>query len=265
MVRFFAELNDISGDTIRLGPDETAHIRSLRLRPDELFIVCDGAGTDCVCRLGTTAASGTGSGDTTSGDTGRSANGRGESSFAVILESHPSRGEPSVACTVYLALTKGDRLDYAVQKSIELGAYNFVLFPSGRCVCDPSDISKKVTRLQRIALETAKQCGRGRVPSVSAQTSFRAAVNAASGAGDGLSLFLYEDEKNLHIKQALEQHYIGGPVSIMTGPEGGFEPHEVELAASAGMLRVSLGPRILRCETAPAAALAALMFFTDNL
>ena len=91
---------------------------------------------------------------------------------------------------------------------------------------------------------------------------------------NGLRLFCYEGEGVTHLKQALEQvlpeSQCESPpdmpsITIMTGPEGGFEPYEAKHAVAAGMVSVSLGPRILRCETAPVAALAAVMFFTGNL
>ena len=241
MVRFFAVAADISGGSIRLSAEDTEHIRSLRLRPADIFIVCDGEGRDYYCHLGE----------------------RGDGSNAEIVETRPSRGEPGVACDVYIALAKGDRLDYAVQKSIELGARKIVVFPSERCVAVPGDMAKKTARLQRIALETAKQCGRGRVPEVTAADSYEAAVGQA--AGTELPLFFYECEEDVHLKQTLEKSGQVSSVSIVTGPEGGFEPHEAELARAAGMHIVSLGARILRCETAPAAVLAAVMYQTGNL
>ena len=242
MTRFFTNPQSISGGLIALTVEDAGHIRSLRLRPDEFFIVCDGAGTDYVCRLG--AADG--------------------GSVSEIIETRPSLGEPTVSCDVYIALAKGDRLDYAVQKSVELGARSIYIFPSARCVSVPGNTAKKADRLQRISLETAKQCGRGRIPEVTAMPSFKAAIEQASSTG--LPLFLYECEEKLHLKEALESGSLGlGTISIVTGPEGGFEPSEADIAGAKGMVIVSLGARILRCETAPAAALAAVMFHTGNL
>jgi len=106
-------------------------------------------------------------------------------------------------------------------------------------------------------------------------------VEQASFAG--LPLFFYECEEKLHLKQALEQwdgadtgsgirnsELMGNggaarTFSLVIGPEGGFEPQEAQVARDAGMLVVSLGARILRCETAPVAALAAVMYHTGNL
>jgi len=240
LIRFFAKAADITTGLILLSAEDTAHMRSLRLRPTELFVVCDGAGSDHICRLAQ----------------------RDGGTVAEIVETRPSLGEPTVSCSVFIALAKGDRLDFAVQKSVELGAHEIVLFPSGRCVSVPLDMVKKTARYQRIALETAKQSGRGRVPGVAAVRSFEAAVKQAARAE--LPMFLYEEEENTSLGQALGSGAVN-TVSIMTGPEGGFEPLEAETAKSAGMLTVTLGPRILRCETAPIAALAAIMHQTGNL
>ena len=241
MTRFFAPPSAIKGGAIQLSAEDAAHMKSLRLRPDELFIVCDGDGADHVCRL---------------------ISGPGDP-VAEIMETLPSRGEPTVACDVYIAYAKGDRLDYAVQKSVELGARRLILFPSERCVSTPGDKAKKTARLQRIALETAKQCGRGRIPEVTVANSLKEAIEEAADAD--APLFFYECEEDLHLKQALEQTCTPQTFSIVTGPEGGFEPGEAEQARSAGMTLVTLGKRILRCETAPAAALAAIMYHTGNL
>ena len=251
MVRFFAEIHDISAKSIRLSSKDSEHVRALRLRPDESFIVCDGKGVDYVCRLGE----------------------RDDGTIAEIVDKQRSIGEPSVICKVYMAFSKGDRLDYAVQKSVELGAHEIVLFESERCVAMPRDIPKKIARLQRIALETAKQSNRGVIPGVTSGGRFGTMITEAAKCSE-LSLLFYECENNLHIKSVLEQHfpplrknetYEIRSISIITGPEGGFEPHEVGTAQSKDIKIVSLGPRILRSETAPVVALSAVMFHTGNL
>ena len=250
MIRFFADKSAISNGKIQLNAEDSAHIRSLRLRPSECFVVCDGEGVDYLCRLGGNAQC--------TMHNARSASG----SFAEIVDSRPSRGEPTVACSVYIALAKGDRLDYAVQKSVELGAFEIIMYPSERCVSLPADISKKAARLQRISLETAKQCGRGRVPEITVVDSFEKAVLRATRTD--VPLFFYECEENRRLKEALAGGTALSTFSIMTGPEGGFEQIEAEYAESAGMRIATLGSRILRCETAPIAALAAIMFHTGN-
>jgi len=251
MIRFFADPQDISAKSIRLNEEDSKHIRSLRLRPDEQIIVCDCSGYDYVCKLGE----------------------RNDGTYVEIIKKHKSAGEPTVRCRVCIAYSKGDRLDFAVQKSVELGVHEIILFESERCVAVPNNIPKKIARLQRIALETAKQSGRGIIPAVSSGGNFKEMLDEAVNIS-ALSVLFYECEDQLHIKDVFEQHFLPAsrqnnkdakPISLITGPEGGFEPHEAELAKSKGIKTVSLGSRILRSETAPIAALTAIMYRTGNL
>ena len=251
MIRFFANPLDISAKSIRLNEEDSKHIRSLRLRPDEQIIVCDGVGYDYVCKLGE----------------------RYDGTNVDIIEKHRSFSEPTVRCRSCIAYSKGDRLDYAVQKSVELGVFEIILFESERCVAVPNNIPKKIERLQRIAFETAKQSGRGIIPVVSSGGNFEEMLDQAV-SNSALSVLFYECEDQLHIKDIFEQHFLPAdgskngeikPVSLITGPEGGFEPFEVELAKSKDIKIVSLGPRILRSETAPIVALSAIMYQTGNL
>ena len=238
MHRFFAAPSDIGAEIIQLSQGDSVHIRALRLRPSEYFIVCDGHGTDYICRLG-------------KHDGG---------SVAEIMETVPSLGEPSFDCAVFIAFSKGAKLDIAVQKSVELGACRIILFPSERG--EKADM-KKIPRLQRIALEAAKQSGRGIVPAIMVEDTFGSAATYAASAD--FPLFLYECESETTLRGTLSEYSTGQSVSIFTGPEGGFTDREADTAKSSGMISVTLGKRILRCETAPIAALAAVMYHTGNL
>lgn len=244
MPRFFIAASNIFGGIAYINSRDAEHIRALRIRQGETFTVCDGSGTDYSCVLTRINEDG---------------------AEAEILGKAPSDGEASVYCTVFAAFSKGDRMETAVQKCVELGAAHIVLFPSARCVSRPDEKSlvKKTARLQLIAEEAAKQSGRGIIPVVTSLSSFEAAIKLAAAAE--LPLFCYEDEHELPIRKAIESRPGAKTVSIVTGPEGGFEPSEAQYAAGAGMLSVTMGPRILRCETAPICALAAVMLLTDNL
>lgn len=244
MPRFFIGGSNIFGGVAYLNVSDTEHVRALRIRQGECFTVCDGKGTDYTCRLTQMTA---------------------EGAEVEVLSQAPSVGEPSVRCTVYSAYSKGDKLETVIQKSVELGAERIILFPSHRCVARPEGAAliKKLNRWQKIAEEAAKQSGRGIIPEVQTVPSFAHAVEAAVQAQ--LPIFCYEDERKLSLKDALEQRAGCETVSIVTGPEGGFEPSEAAYAVEQGMLSVTMGPRILRCETAPICALSAVMLFTDNL
>ncbi len=243
MPRFFVAASNIFGGVAYLNVKEIEHLRALRIRHGESFTVCDSAGKDYTCILTKISDSG---------------------AEAEITSIALSAGEPSVFCAVYIAYAKGDKLELVVQKSVELGASEIVLYPSARCVSKPETLSvvHKTGRLQKIAEEAAKQSGRGKIPWVTAVQSFENAVLSASK--NDLPLFLYECEKVRSIKDVLVSCEYPKTVSIMTGPEGGFEPEEALFAIQNGMRSVSLGPRILRCETAPLAALSAIMYHTGN-
>jgi len=239
MPRFFVDTANIGPTHIRLDPEDIAHIRVLRLGAKETFIVCDGNGVDYRCVL--------------------------DGDAAQILERAENRAEPAVRCTVYLALTRGERMDYAVQKSVELGAHAIRLFPASRCVVryEGKDVPKKLARLQKIALEAAKQSGRGIVPAVTMASDFRSAMTEAALAEQ--PLFFYENETGQNLRAVLERRPGFQSASLVIGPEGGFADEEAALALELGLSSVSLGARILRAETAPVAALAGVLFASGDL
>lgn len=244
MARFFVAASNISGGVAYIGAEEAGHFKALRISRGECITVCDGEGNDYTCRVTDISSDG---------------------AQAEVIEHIPSRSEPTVECTVFAAMSKGDKLDTVIQKSVELGASAIVIFPSKRCVSRPdgSSLVKKVARYNKISVGAAQQSERGIIPPVTVAPSYEAAIAGAAKAD--IPLFCYEDERTLSIKSALESKPGAKTVSIVTGPEGGFEPEEAAYAAEKGMLSVSLGPRILRCETAPLMALAAVMYHTDNM
>ena len=176
-----------------------------------------------------------------------------------ILSSAPSRSEPRVYVSVYAAMMKGDKMDELVMKCIELGASAITPFISSRCVSRPDagQAEKKRDRLNRIARGAAQQSMRGRLPQVGTTLSFEAAVGRALESD--LAVFLYENERETGLSDVLADTQ-PNTVSIMSGPEGGFSPDEAAYAVSKGMKPATLGRRILRCETAPLCALAAVMY-----
>lgn len=245
MARFFITASNVFGGMAYLSKEDADHIKVLRIRKGETFTVCDGAGTDYTCRL--------------------SDSGEEDGCGVEIVDKAPSPGEPSIKCSIFAAFSKGDKMETVIQKCVELGASEIIVFPSKRCVSRPEGAAliRKTDRWQKIAKEAAKQSERGIIPPVTVMPTYEAAVKKAAEAD--LALFCYEDEKAFGLKTALEQSGSIKSVSIFTGPEGGFEPSEAALAVQHGMKSVTLGPRILRCETAPMCALSAVMLFTDNM
>ena len=178
-----------------------------------------------------------------------------------ILEKVKNNTEPSVFVTLYLCLTKGDKMDTAVRQAVEMGVSKIVPVLSTNCVSRPDDKSliKKQERWQKIADEAAGQSGRGILPEVTQCISFKKAAELIKN--DDLCLFFYEiggtplDKLNNNTKT----------VSVIIGPEGGFSKEEAEKLESIGARVTTLGPRILRAETAPVAAVAAVMLQSGNM
>ncbi len=176
----------------------------------------------------------------------------------------PSRAEPGVEATLYIGYPKQGKLEDIVRHGVELGAARFVPFFSRWCVAAPKNEDKKKERYNRIAAEAAKQAGRGRVPAVLDPLPDTGALCAALAKEKyDLALFFYENGG-----AALRGLVAPGQakrIALITGSEGGFAPEEAAALQAAGAVAVGLGPRILRCETAPLAALAAVLALAGEL
>ncbi|MBQ3242181.1 MAG: 16S rRNA (uracil(1498)-N(3))-methyltransferase [Oscillospiraceae bacterium] len=239
MPRFY--IDPPTGDTVVLEGENARHIsRSLRMAVGEELTLCDGAGTDYLCRLSAMD---------------------GQTVTAQILSCEPCQAEPTVFVRLYQALPKSDKMELILQKAVELGVGEVIPVLTERCISrpDPKSMEKKLSRWQKIALEAAKQCGRGRIPAVRPLMSFSEAASELGQMEKGL--FLYE-KGGQPLKAALSEP--AKEIGIFVGAEGGFSPDEAAAAEEAGAQPTSLGPRILRCETAPLAALSAILYETGN-
>lgn len=243
MPRFFVSSAALQGPFTVLEGEQAAHARVLRLQRGDEVTLCDGQGQECRCTVSDFSP--------------------GRVSL-VIHSREASRAEPGLQCSVYLGFPKADKLEHVIQKATELGAAEIVAFPCARSVSRPDakSLDKKLERWQKIAASAAEQSGRGRIPSVLALDSFDAAVRRASQAE--FSALFYENEHTLSLKTAVEEQPFR-TASILTGPEGGLTAEEVAKAQAAGMHICTLGPRILRCETAPLCALSALLYALGEL
>lgn len=242
MPRFFmAGTNILGGMAIMRGKD-AEHVHVLRMRPGEDMIICDGQGTDYKCRL---------------------VKADKEQVEAEVIEVVRCPAEPSVKVTILCALPKGDKTDYIIQKCVEAGAEEILFFSSARCIAKLGNEEKKLERWQRIAEEAAKQSGRGIIPRAGWAGDLAGAFDVAVKKDVGL--FMYEAGEREALNTVLEANSTVATAAIITGPEGGFEPFEVDLAKIVGLHICSMGERILRCETAPVVALTAAMYATGNL
>jgi 16S rRNA (uracil1498-N3)-methyltransferase len=158
-----------------------------------------------------------------------------------------------------LALSKSDKLEWALQKGTELGAAAFVPFISERCVSRPSEASGKLERWQRIVREAAAQSGRGVLPEIRKPVTLEQALSLTSG----MPRYVCHESAQARLAETFRPDT--AECAVFTGPEGGFSSDEVRQAGEAGAVPVWLGSRILRCETAPIAALAVIMSMSGEL
>ena len=240
MPRFFIDKPD--SDNVCIIGEDAAHIsRSLRMKVGDKLTLSDGCGTDYICQIVSFEE---------------------KSVVLNILSSFANKSEPSVKVTLYQGLPKGDKLDTVVQKSTELGIYAISPIVMERSISRPDEKScaKKVQRWQKIADEAAKQCERGILPHVNQVKTFNDAL------------------KDICSHEKILVCYEGGGISpidlldnsctdiaLIIGPEGGISDNEISVLKENGSEVITLGPRILRTETAPLCALSAIMLLTGNM
>lgn len=240
MPRFFVSKDNIKENRILINGADAHHIaRSLRMAEGDEAVVCDGEGSEYRCTLTRI---------------------RDEECECQIVEALDSGAESPVRIALCMAYPKGDKLEVVIQKAVELGCDRIIPFESSRCIKRPKaeKAEKQTARLRRIAEEAAKQCGRAKIPEVTSPLSYQQMLKEATDCD--LSLFCYENEDGLTVKDALKKADGVKSISIIVGAEGGFSPEEAALAAEHECLSVSLGRRILRCETAPLYALTAISY-----
>ena len=241
MPRFFVspEAVDKEANTVKITDDATHISRSLRMAEGDEITVCDGFGSEYHCKLTRI---------------------RDEECECEIISIAESGSESPLDILLCMAYPKGDKLETVVQKAVELGASTIIPFESSRCIKRPKadKIDKVTVRLQKIAEEAAKQCGRARIPKVCPPTSYREMLKIATDRD--LALLCYECEDQQSLKDVLRDNREVRSVSVIVGAEGGFSKDEADLAISMGAKSVSLGKRILRCETAPSFVLSVLSY-----
>ena len=239
MPHFFVDEEIESSEYSLFGEDGRHIAKSLRMKQGENLTLCSPSGTVHNCVVEKV---------------------EGDFVGVRILSSEQSETEPSVKVTLYQALPKGDKMEFIIQKAVEIGVTEIVPVISSRCVSRPDQksLSKKLLRWQKIAKQAAMQSGRGIVPKVKDAVPFEKGVENAKGekvifyelGGESVKDILSDKQKE---------------ISIFIGSEGGFSSDEVDLVLKNGGRKATLGKRILRAETAPLVALTVIMYETNNL
>ena len=224
-----------------LDEEQSRHIaKSLRMRVGDMLTLTCGDGDDYGCIIDEINA--------------------GQVLLSVCYK-QANNSEPTVKVMLYQGVPKGDKMEDIIQKCTELGITAIKPVLTHRSVSRPDEKSakKKNTRYQKIALEAAQQSGRGIVPEICKMETL---ANAVKKDNSELKILFYEGGGE-PLSKIIDKNIKS--VSIYIGPEGGFEESEVELIKNSGGVVATLGKRILRTQTAPIAALTAIMLLTGNL
>lgn len=253
MHHFFVDPGAIRGNAVTLTGQQAHQVaRVLRLRPGERLIVLDGSGSEIEVQLESVDPA---------------------QVRAVVVGRRASRAEARARITLCQAVLKGDHFEWVLQKGTELGIVEFVpLLCERSIVRDPEAVAKKRARWEAILQEAAEQSHRGRRPVLRPPLSFGDACVELGRAG-GLKLIPWEEEAQTSLRAVLRAAMpAGSPIQaddaaihLVIGPEGGFSREEIDLAREHGLVPVTLGPRILRAETAGLVAAAAILYELGDL
>lgn len=236
MHRFYADEHGVTGDIATLCEEDARHAtRVLRMKPGE------------GCEL--FAAGRRFSGEIAA---------IGEEGVQVRITGELPSTEAKLRITLYQGLPKADKMELIVQKSVELGACAVVPVAMSRCVVqlDAKDGRKKQERWQKIAREACKQSGRCEMMQVSEPISFKQLL--ARLPEHGAAIVPWEDARGYSLARFRAEHPDITDLAIVIGPEGGMSEEEISRMKDANCRAVTLGPRILRTETAGLCAMSAL-------
>lgn len=243
MRRFFTEPHNINGNKAAIFEDSRHISQVLRMNCGDEILLFDGSGWEYKASLVEIDK---------------------KVCYAEILEKNLSLSEPRTEITLFQGLPKAGKMETIVQKAVELGAVKIVPVEMDRCVTKIKNADagrEKALRWNKVSLEAAKQCGRGRTPEVSEPISFETAMCEMKKFD--LSVMPYEElghEGKVGLKEVLQTYKDAKKIAIMVGPEGGFSKDEASLAADSGVCMVGLGKRILRTETVASAVIPVVMY-----
>lgn len=232
--RFYAPIDSFSATSVVLDVDESRHARDvLRLSAGDVISVFDGLGREVSARLVTV--------------------GKSSSAAEIIGDVVPSAPESPLRLELAAAMLKSDKFDLTVQKGVELGIDRITPLRTARCDVRSKDSASRAARWRKIALEAAKQCGRAVLTQIDDPVTLEEFLSSRTDAQDIEKIMFVEEGAG-----KLRDTSSARSIRYIIGPEGGWEPFEVELGKASGFKSVTLGGRIMRAETA-AIAITALL------
>jgi 16S rRNA (uracil1498-N3)-methyltransferase len=231
--RFFISPEQAAGHSITITGEDVRHIAVLRMESGDELLISDGQGMEYAVRI----------------------MGIDRTTVRTEIISEAKRETASPRVTLGQGIPKSDKMDLIVQKATELGVSALVPLVTERTIVKIRDEEKRIGRWQKIAREAAMQSSRPDIPLIEPVRSFRDYVSSLNPGPGTLLLFPWE-EGTEPVKNVLKQNPDAGNIVVLVGPEGGFSGKEANEAKSRGLHPVSLGPNILRTETAAIAVLS---------
>lgn len=243
MPKFFVKDNQIDHDRITIIGEDVNHIKNvLRLKIDDDIEVCNIDTTkNYICGI---------------------KNINNDNIECIILKEKFSEAESNIEIHIFQGLPKADKMELIIQKSIELGAKEFIPVEMERCVVklDSKSANKKIERWQKISEVAAKQSGRDIIPKINEVINIKKICNLIEDYD--IVLLAYEGEKDNYLKNELSKlnNKSNLKIGIIIGPEGGITTEEVNLLKNSGAKVITLGNRILRTETVALALTSIIMY-----
>jgi 16S rRNA (uracil1498-N3)-methyltransferase len=236
--RFFIAPSQVSGSRISVTDEDVRHIAAvLRMKIGDALLLCDGQGTEYQAAIAELS----------------------KSEIKADIVSQSSRASTGPRITLGQGLPKSDKMDWIVQKATELGVSDIVPLVTERTIVKIRDEEKRISRWQKIAREAAMQSDRLDIPQIGTVVGFKVFLRALNPE-PGTLLLLPWEESSAPIKDVLTQHAGAAQIIVLIGPEGGFSSAEASMAREKGFHALSLGPNILRTETAAIAVLSMLTY-----
>jgi len=245
MRRFSVQPKDISGSSAIIRGEEANHIQHvLRLSPGHVIQLFDGTGTEYQARIDTFAS---------------------DKIQVTILGKIESKTESPIQLIVAQALLKDKKMDRLVRQLTELGITHFIPFTAERSIARPdaNRLAKRIDRWKKIAKESLKQCRRTQIPQIGPALSFAETLDF--GKTCDMRILFWEDSKIILNHSDKNIDVLNNKILLILGPEGGFSEKEAEQAQQADFSIASLGPRILKAETAPIAACTIIQYLFGDM
>ncbi|MCF6461086.1 16S rRNA (uracil(1498)-N(3))-methyltransferase [Clostridium sp. Cult3] len=244
MHRFFVDGKQIHENIIEIVGKDVKHIKDvLRLKPSDIIEISSG-GWVYICEILEI---------------------KPDLVVGKVVESFKGKSEPPIHITLYQGIAKGDKMDYIIQKATEIGVREIYPLTTNRTVVKIKNKKKEKSKIDRwntIAEEAAKQSKRDYVPRVQRIINFEEMLKLLKGNQN--IIVPYEIEESFSLKDSLNK-IKSGKVHLIIGPEGGFEKEEIDLLKSIGGQSITLGPRILRTETAGLVAASIILYELGDL